>query len=258
MAFHLKAILQSQRKSWTAHKRLFFVNLWFASCGCWCISLLQCCCRRGEHKTKEHFQLGLGEWVRLPSFSSLSASRSASHLCVVSFYTLALWSSAPGMPSLFLENSSGSSQHPIRGSNRFSITVLKCSVISLHLKTQSENHTVKKNIQGANITVAKQFWHEFFRRALLSTICFLWIGLTGEGVGAVPCHGPRSSLSVNDTWCNGVAASLSQQLCPGGTLAASLVQGALEATSASLRWHQTGSFCLLHNITFAETEGHER
>lgn len=65
--------------------------------------------------------------------------------CVVSFYTLTLWSSAPGMPSLFLENSSGSTHHPIGGSNRFSITALKCSVVFLHLKTQSENHTVKKN-----------------------------------------------------------------------------------------------------------------
>lgn len=76
----LKAILESQRKSWTAHKRLSFVNLWYASCGCWCISSLRRYHRCGEQKTKEHFQLGLGESVRLHSFAFLSASRSVSHL----------------------------------------------------------------------------------------------------------------------------------------------------------------------------------
>lgn len=170
------------------------MNLWFASCGCWCVSLLQRYCRRGEQKTKEHFQLGLGEWVRLPSFSSPSASRSVSHLCVASFSTLTLWSSAPGMPSLFLENSSSSTHHPIRGSNRFTITTqMQCSFSSLENSEWKPQSKKKKNLQGTNITVAKDFRQEIFGRALLSTICFVWIGLTGGGqcpvtAGARPCQ----------------------------------------------------------------------
>lgn len=72
--------------------------------------------------------------------------------------------------------------------------LLKCSVVFLHLRIQSENHSQKKkNLQGTNITVAKDFRQEIFGRALLSTICFVWIGLTGGGqcpvtAGARPCQ----------------------------------------------------------------------
>lgn len=177
-------------------------------------------------------------------------------VCLPAQFLTLPWSSAPGMPSLFLENSSGSTHHAIRGSNRFSMTVLKCSAVFLHLKMQSGNHTIQKNPFKEPILHLQTIFDMTFLAELYYPQSVLWIGLTGGGVRR---HGQRSSLSVNGTLCNGVAASLSQQLCPGGTLAASLVQGALEATSASLRWHQTGSFCLLHVTfaTFAET-GHER
>lgn len=71
--------------------------------------------------------------------------------------------------------------------------------------------------------------------------------------GAVPRHG--SPVSLNDIQIDGVAAGLRVSGSgPGATLAAFVVQGAVEATSAALRGRRSGSSCLLHTLTLIDRQ----
>lgn len=147
----------------------------------------------------------------------------------MSSHTLPLWSCAPGMPShTFPFKLIWLNPSPVRGSCSFS----PCAntVFSSFSSLETVKITLSETCQRSNVSSR---FKTFSDVQVLTELCYLHS--VGEpDAGAVPRHG--SPVSVNDIQLDGVAACLRVSGCAlRGTPAASLVQGAVEATAAAMR-----------------------